>query len=115
MPLRELLRKPVPRRMFNEHRYERAHPSGVKHSVLLLHHFLDLLPGQRRKPRHQPVHHFAEGPQLFAYSHPESVSGPGEPRQDLTVQAAWRSFRWDGAQDPGGTGPRKGARRRAPR
>ena len=50
MPVRELMRKPVPRRMLDKDRYEGAHPSGVKHAVLLLHDVLDLLPGQGGKP-----------------------------------------------------------------
>lgn len=65
--------------MFNQDRYERADPACIQQAVLLLHHILDAFAGQCGKPCRKPVHHVSQCPQLFAYSHRESVRVPKKP------------------------------------
>lgn len=71
-----LARKTLPGRVFNQDRYERPDPARVQETVFLLNYVLDVFPGQGRKLRGKPVHHVAQRPQLFAYSHRESVWVP---------------------------------------
>lgn len=65
--------------MLNQDRYERPDPARVQEAVFLLHYILNVLPGQGGKLRREPVHHIAQSPQLFAYSHWGSVRDPANP------------------------------------
>ena len=65
--------------MLHQDRHEGADPARIQEAVFLLHHIFDVLPGQRWKLHGKPVHHVAKRPQLFAYSHRESVGDPANP------------------------------------
>jgi len=64
--------------MFHQDRYERADPARIQEAVFLLYHGFDVLPGQGGKLRRKPVHHVAQRPQLFAYSHRRSIGDEGD-------------------------------------
>lgn len=67
------MRKAVPGSVLDQHRYERTHPARIQEAVFLLDHVFYVFPGQAGKLCRKPVHHITQRPQLFAYSHRESV------------------------------------------
>lgn len=65
--------------MLHQDRNERPDPAPVEEAVFLLHHVLDVFPGQGGELRRKSVHYLTQRPQLFAYSHRESVWVPANP------------------------------------